>query len=105
MNDRLPVDHFTALSIAQHSRLSGLERFRLLITMGLRLSQICDSKLGVLEFWGNRGADGVALTGGVGCGGLRLLVAHIYVTHPVALGDRGYRNTILSLPVDVCGRD
>ena len=36
-NDRLPVDYFTALSIAAHSRLSSPERAHLLITMGLLL--------------------------------------------------------------------
>ena len=34
VSDRLPVEYFTALSIAAHSRLSSLERAGLLITMG-----------------------------------------------------------------------
>ena len=54
VNHRLSVDHFTALSIAAHSCLSSLERAHLLITMGLILSQIRDSKFVSLEFCGDR---------------------------------------------------
>ena len=32
VNDRLPVDHLTALSIAAHSQMSSPERAHLLIT-------------------------------------------------------------------------
>ena len=46
VNDRLTVDQFTALSLAAHSCMSSLERARLLITMGLRLSKSVTRSLG-----------------------------------------------------------
>ncbi len=59
VNEGLRVDHFTALSIAAHSCLSSLERAHLLITMGLILSQIRDSKFVSLELCGDFCASAV----------------------------------------------
>ncbi len=72
MNGRLTVDHFTTLSIAEHSRLSSLERAYLLITQGLGLSHIRDWKFRVLEIWGDRevrrrGSDWGSRCGDCGC--------------------------------------
>ena len=74
VNVRLPVDHFTALSIPAHSRMSSPEKTSLLITMGLMVSKIRDSKCGSSVFGGDRVARRVGSERRTWVRGLRSLV-------------------------------